>query len=117
PFKIGDASQNLVLSKSGQHLYVPYTGDLEQSGEGGVAILTITEQACDDILWRHLDGCPYCDIPSCVTLATIEHYVYGDKIEDQTDPPADPQNDRNSGVARINNREGRRLLPSTQVLT
>lgn len=115
--KVGNDSQRLALTTSGQHMYVPYAGYPTQTNDGGVAIIAVSEQNCDDILWRHLDGCPHCDIPNCVVLATIENYVYGDKIEDQTDPPADPQDDRNSGVARINNREGRRLLPSTQVLT
>ncbi len=114
--KVGNDSQRLVLSKSGRHLYVPYVGDPQQANDGGVAILTVTEQACDDILWRQIEGCPHCDIANCVVLATIENYVLGDNILDQTDPPADPQKDIKSQTARINNREGRRLLPSTQVL-
>jgi len=114
--KVGIASQRLALSKSGQHLYVPYVGDPQQANDGGVAILTVSEQACDDILWRHLEGCPHCDIANCVVLATIENYMLGDKIEDQTDPPADPNDDSKNQIARIDNREGRRLLPSTQVL-
>lgn len=115
--KIGNDSQRLVLSKSGRRLYVPYVGDPKSANDGGVAILTVTEQACDDILWRQLDGCPHCNTANCVVLATIENYVLGDKIEDQTDPPSDPQADIKNQIARINNREGRRLLPSTQVLT
>jgi hypothetical protein len=51
-----------------------------------------------------------------VVLATIEHYQAGDKIEDQTDPPADPAADMAAHIARIDNRKGRQLLPSTQVL-
>ncbi len=115
--KVGNDGQGLVLSKSGRLLYVPYVGDPQQANDGGVAILTVSEQACDDILWRQLEGCPHCDIANCVVLATIENYMLGDKIEDQTDPPTDPNDDSKNQIARIDNREGRRLLPSTQVLT
>jgi competence ComEA-like helix-hairpin-helix protein len=115
--KVGNDSKRLVLSKSGRRLYVPYVGDPQQANDGGVAILTVTEQACEDILWRQLEGCPHCDIANCVVLATIENYMLGDKIEDQTDPPTDPNDDSKNQIARIDNREGRRLLPSTQVLT
>jgi len=52
-----------------------------------------------------------------VVLATIENYHLGDRIEEQTDPPADPAQDATDKIARIDNRKGRRLLPSTQVLT
>ncbi|MGZ9273816.1 MAG: YncE family protein, partial [Nitrospira sp.] len=112
PFKVGDASQQIVVSDSGAHLYIPFTGDMVKPVVGGVAVLDVSEQACEEILWRHLDGCPQCDSPNCVVLATIEHYQIGDKIQDQTDPLADPAD----GIARIDNRKGRQLLPSTQVL-
>ena len=75
------------------------------------------EASCAEILWRHLDGCPHCDVPDCVVLATIENYHLGDRIEEQTDPPADPAQDATDKIARIDNRKGRRLLPSTEVLT
>jgi hypothetical protein len=109
-FKVGTDSQELVLSTSGNLLYVPSIGDA--ADPGGVAILEISEAACSEIIWRHLDGCPHCDLPDCVVLATIENYQLGDKIEEQTDPPTDPP----AGVAHINNRT-RQVLVSTQVLT
>jgi hypothetical protein len=114
-FPVGDDSQQLVLSTSGDHLYIPFTDDLAQPTLGGVAIVEISEDACSDVLWRHLNGCPHCDLPDCVVLATIENYNLGDRIEAQTVPPADPQQDTADKIARIDNRT-RRLLPSTQVL-
>lgn len=114
-FKVGHTSQQLSLNESGAQLYIPFTNDLNNPVGGGVAIIDISEQECEEILWRHLEGCPQCDTPNCVVLATIEHYQIGDKIQDQTDPPADPATDIAAHIARIDNR-GRQLLPSTQVL-
>ena len=111
PFEIGQVSNHFVLSSSGDHLYIPITGDLADEDSGFVAIVEISEDACSEVLWRHLDGCPHCDLPDCVVLATIDNYNIDERIEAQTDPPADPQD----GIVRINNRT-RRLLPSTQVL-
>jgi len=113
-FKVGTDSQELALSSSGSRLYIPFIGD-GAADAGGVAILEISEAACSEIIWRHLDGCPHCDLPDCVVLATIENYHLGDKIEEQTDPPTDPSQNP-PGVARINNRT-RQVLASTQVLT
>jgi len=114
--EVGNASQGIVRSESGQHLYVPYLEDLAVPIDGGVATLGVSELACEDLVWRHLDGCPACDTPNCVVLATIENYNLGDRMEDQTDPPANPVSDETNHIARIDNRKGRRLLPSTQVL-
>lgn len=110
---VGAGSRQLVLSGSGATLYVPYGGD---PANGGVAKIEISEQACEEILWRHLDGCPRCDTPNCVTLATIEGWRVGDQIEDIEDPPSDPAADAAAHIVRIDNRRGRPLLPSTQTL-
>lgn len=117
PLQVGQRSQQLLISASGALLYVPYLGDPTNPNDGGIAVLEIAEEDCADILWRHLEGCPHCDVPNCVVLATIENYAVGFRIEDQTAPPSDPQTDINNHVARIDNRKGRKLLPSTQVLT
>jgi hypothetical protein len=114
-FQVGNDSQQLVLSSSGDHLYVPFIDDLAQPTLGGVAIIEISEDACSEVLWRHLNGCPHCDLPDCVVLATIENYNLGDRIGAQTVPPSDPQQDTADKIARIDYRT-RRLLPSTQVL-
>jgi DNA-binding beta-propeller fold protein YncE len=116
PFKVGPDSQQIIISKSASYIYVPFIEDLTNAALGGVAIVEVSEESCSDILWRHLEGCPHCDTPDCVVLATIENYNFGDKILALTDPP-DPTNDAANKIARINNRLGRRLLPSTQVMT
>ena len=97
---VGDASQQIVASISGKFLYVPFLGAQTNTFDGGVAKIEVDEGACEEILWRHLEGCPHCDMPNCVVLATIENYRAGASIED----------------TNIDNRKGRQLLPSTQVL-
>jgi hypothetical protein len=116
PFEVGKESRKIVISESGARLYIPYVADITQPADGGVAIVEISEASCPEILWRHLDGCPHCDVPDCVVLATIENYHIGDKLWSETDLP-DSEDDLTNNIARINNRLGRRLLPSTQVLT
>ena len=100
-FEVGYPSQQLVINEEGTRLYIPFTGDLTLPAVGGVALVDVSEEACGEILWRHLNGCPHCDSPNCVVLATIENYRVGMSIED----------------ANIDNRKGRQLLPSTQTLT
>ena len=99
-FKVSDPAQQLVMVEAGRRLYIPFTGDMNLPASGGVAILDISEEACQEILWRHLEGCPYCDVPNCVVLATITEYKLGTKIQD----------------AAIDNRRGRRVLASTEIL-
>lgn len=115
PFKVGDNSNDIVVTKSGKRLYIPYIGNIEVEDDGGVAIVEVTEDACCDIFDRHLK-CPDCDEPNCVVLATIDNYDPGDRMEDETEPPSDPIEDNGNDIARIDNRKGRKLLPSTQVL-
>ena len=119
PLAVGDNSQQIVVSASGKFLYIPFLGALANAFDGGVAKVAVDEGACEEILWRHLDGCPQCATPNCVVLATIEHYgifPVRDKINDQTDPAPTPAADMAGHIARIDNRKGRRVLPSTQVL-
>jgi hypothetical protein len=111
-FQVGDDSQEVVLNESGDRLYIPALGASTNSNPGGVAIVEVSEAACSEILWRHLDGCPHCDVPDCIVLATIEGYHVGDTIMDL---PGDPE-DAAGHIVRIDNRT-RQLLPSTQVLT
>jgi hypothetical protein len=99
-------------------LYVPVFTLLgaTTSGNGGVVVIDVVEENCDEILWRDLEGCSHCEKSNCIVLATIENYRFGDKILEPVDPP-DPSGDKTNHIARINNRLGRRLLPSTQLLT
>src|ERR1051325_9904347 len=112
-FQVGNDSSELVLNSSGDHLYIPFTDSLAPT-LGGVAIIEVSEAACSEILWRHLDGCSHCDQPDCVVLATIENYNMRDRLEFPVEP-ADPAQDTQDKIARINNRT-RRLLPGTQAL-
>jgi len=112
--QVGDNSRDVLLTPSGDRLYVPFAPT--KPGTGGIGIVEVSEQDCQGIIWRHLKGCPSCDKPDCVVLATVEHYAWGYKIEDQTDPASDPDTDENDKVARIDNRKGRLVLPSTAVL-
>ena len=115
PLPVGTGSQQLVLSQSGDTLYVPFTGGAAAQAGGGVAILNVSEKACCDLFWKSLDGCPSCATADCIVLATIENYKVGFYIQDQTDPPADPTKDLTQQFARINNYT-RHLLPSTSTI-
>jgi hypothetical protein len=70
------------------------------------------QEECKDIPWRHLEGCPHCDKPDCIVLATIYNYRLNDRMLNM---PADEQHDAENKIARIDN-TSRRLLPSTQTL-
>ena len=64
-----------------------------QPSDGGVGVVAVSEQDCEGIPWRHLEGCHDCVEGNCVVLATIERYNVGDLFTDKTDPPADPAAD------------------------
>ncbi len=96
-------------------IYVAYAAS--GGDPGGVAVFGVLERDCRDILWGSLDGCGDCEEPNCVVLATISGYRPGHAILDLADPPTAPADDDAAGIARIDNRAGRRLLPSTSVLT
>jgi DNA-binding beta-propeller fold protein YncE len=121
-FPIGPGARNLSITAAGDRLYVPYVGTAGPPPiSGGVALVDVLEQDCEEILWRHLAGCPGCDDTSCmcVVLATIENYVPGSPgfaMRDVEKPPTRPEDDKANRISRIDNRRGRRLLPSTQTL-
>jgi hypothetical protein len=117
-FQVGNYSKQLVLSASDRRLYIPYLDHLQiQPGDiGKVAILDINEQLCGDLLWSGLDGCPSCETPNCVILATIQHYKLDYDMRSPETLPTDTTSDDQNKISRIDNRTGRRLLPSTQVL-
>jgi hypothetical protein len=112
---VGANSQRIVAGAGGELLYVPFLGATANTFDGGVAKIAVEDCQCDDILWRSLDGCPSCD-EECVVLATIEGYKVGVVVDAVTTPPSDPAADAAAGIARIDNRRGRRLLPSAQTL-
>jgi competence ComEA-like helix-hairpin-helix protein len=105
---IGDAPHDLALTALGRRLYAAYNGSA--AGSGGVAAIDLTEEPCEDLFQRVLDPCPECPDGKCVVLATVEDYVYEDKLVDKT--TAGPQN----GEAQIDNLKDRPLLPSTNLI-
>lgn len=111
PLPVGANSRSPVLNANGDALYVPFTGDLAVAMDGGVAVITVTETACCDLVWKSLEGCPDCDTADCLVLAAISNFVPGDSFAAL---PADP-NDTTNHIARIDN-HARTLLPSTQTL-
>lgn len=113
PFAVGvNATQAMPVAGG---LYVPWTGVAATPGDGGVAIIEVDETDCLDIFSR-TEKCCACETANCVVLATIENYHTGDRLLDQTVPPADPVADAAAHIARIDNRKGRRPLPSTETL-
>jgi hypothetical protein len=67
---------------------------------------------CEELWVTSIDGCPHCDMPDCVVLATIKGWHVGDKIQDPA--PTDAYPIANPNV--IDNRTDRRILPSAQML-
>jgi hypothetical protein len=67
--------------------------------------------ACSTIWTESIDGCPHCDLPDCLVLATIQDYTLGNALVD-TAPATPPA----GGDAVIDNILGRDILPSTQVI-
>jgi hypothetical protein len=97
---VGIGATSESLSQDGSHLYVSFN-DTTQPNLGGLAIVDVTQADCGDIFQTLIDGCPDCSQGNCLVLATIPGYVY------------------QSGVTQkeIHNLRGRRLLPSTDLLT
>ncbi|HEY3340823.1 MAG TPA: hypothetical protein VGK81_02350, partial [Anaerolineae bacterium] len=82
-------------------LFAAFAGDTAKPGTGGVARIEISEESCGDIFYQTIDGCPTCSSDECVVLATIKDYHYDADVTD----------------GEIDNRLGRKLLPSTEVIT
>lgn len=104
---VGENPRDLALSLDHGHIYVADEGN--GAGDmGDVAVLSVTEEPCADLFKRVLDDCPACEEGDCIVLATIEDYIFDEKAID-----AEAQN----GQAQIDNFNGRRLLPSTTIIT
>ena len=111
---LGFAGDAHDLAVAPDAVYVAYT--LTAAEPGGVAVFEVEQHDCRELLWKSLDGCDDCDEANCVVLATITGYRPGFVMLD-ADAGADPAADLAARIARIDNRLGRRLLPSTSVLT
>jgi YVTN family beta-propeller protein len=97
---IGPTPKRATLSADGKLLFIAYDG-LAPNDPGGVAVLAVQEENCGDLFLQALDGCPSCAEGDCLTLATINKYVFGAAVQD----------------ADIDNLSDRVLLPSTSVIT
>jgi hypothetical protein len=95
-----------AIAPGGLTIFYPETNATTQAND--VAILTVTPHICPDLY--EVADCPQCDQPDCIVLCTILNYQPGFLIEDL---PAQP-GDFAAHIARIDNRLGRRILPSTQ---
>jgi DNA-binding beta-propeller fold protein YncE len=104
---VGEQPRDLALSLDHRHIYVADEGN-GADDTGDVAVLSVTEEPCADLFKRVLDDCPACGEGDCVVLATIEDYVFGEKVID---------GEAQAGQAQIDNFKGRRLLPSTTIIT
>src|SRR5262249_28539306 len=60
---------------------------------------------CSDLWFKSIDGCPHCDMPDCIVLATIKHYHVGDTIKNPAPNATYPINDPDV----IDNRTDRHL--------
>ncbi len=84
-------------------------------GAGQAGAMTTSQLAdsdCADHLWHQLEGCPTCDMPNCVVLATLSNYRPGAEMLD----PGQAPSDLSKTPAIIDNRTGRRMLASTATL-
>lgn len=95
---VGDAPRDLAVGAHGLRLYAAFASVSETGG--GVAIVDVTPDECDEILLRALDACPECDGQDCIVLATVRDFVVGSEITDE----------------RLDNLSDRQLLPSTSLL-
>ncbi len=109
----GDA-RGIAVTDAGTTVFVSYVGPGNEPG--GIAVFDVQLHDCADLPWKSLEGCDDCDDANCVVLATITGYRPGFKMLDIADPVPDPVADLANGIARIDNRVGRRLLPSTSLL-
>jgi len=67
---------------------------------------------CPDLWRKSIAGCPHCDQPDCIVLATIKGWVVGNEIVDPpvaNPPPA-------VGAVAIDNVTDRKILPSVELV-
>jgi len=85
-----------------------------QAAEAGVlADFDQADLPCDELVWHQ--PCSACDMANCLTLATIERYQAGAMVI-AADPAATLADDIAKKQARIDNREGRKVLASSETL-
>jgi hypothetical protein len=96
--------KQVLIAPQGDHLYVAFGGLAPMNLPpipGGVAEIDLMADGCEDILLKCLDACPSCKEGDEIVLATIVDYHFDKPITEKL----------------INNFLGRRLLPSTSLIT
>ena len=85
----------------------------QAAGAGVVADFDQADLPCDELVWHQ--PCSACDMANCVTLATIARYQAGAAVL-AANPAATLADDIAKKQARIDNREGRKVLASSATL-
>jgi DNA-binding beta-propeller fold protein YncE len=97
PLEVITAPEDILLDLDKSSLYIAGKGTIQPGG--GASVLDVKEEACQEIVWQALEGCPECPDDFCVPLAAIREYTKDKVIND----------------ADIDNRI-RPLVPSTEIL-
>ncbi|MBI5877231.1 MAG: hypothetical protein HZB53_06250 [Chloroflexi bacterium] len=95
--RTGSKPQHLLLVGNAARALATFEG---APGAGGVTVLDVEQDDCEDIFLKALDACPACPDDDCIVLATIADYHWDDKLEEN----------------RIDNISDRKLLPSTELI-
>ncbi|MEB3216073.1 MAG: YncE family protein [Nostocales cyanobacterium 94392] len=80
PLEVVSAPEDILLDSDKSVLYVAGKGTTQPGG--GISVLDIKEEACQDIVWQALEGCPECPEDFCVPLAVISEYTKDKVIND-----------------------------------
>jgi hypothetical protein len=80
PSAVVSGAQDLLAAPDGRTLYAAGAGAIEQCG--GVSVVEVKEEACAEIFWTALDGCPSCNDDACVPLAAVREYKQGQPVSD-----------------------------------
>ena len=115
PFAVGPGTEGILITATGARLYVPYAGLAPDGSDGGVAVIDIEDADCAELL-HEIRSCPDCGTGDCLVLATVRHWRPGWRLLDPADPAPTQAQDAADHIARIDNRDGRHLLASTETL-
>jgi hypothetical protein len=95
-----------AISPDGLTIFYPEINSTTQASD--VEVLTVSPHVCPDLY--EVADCPQCDQPDCIVLATLQNYNPGFQMEGLPGEAGDFA----AHIARIDNRLGRQILPSTQ---
>lgn len=90
--------------------------ELEIGVDEGIPVHGYPTENCCESFWSALEECPGCDEADCLVLATVVGFRPGDRMQDADLTSEADAGDAAKSLARIDNRKGRKLLPSTRKL-